>query len=231
MSNTKKFEYDYWRPAVTVDNVVLSFDGNQLRMLLIRRGKDPYKDLWAFPGGFMDEHETLEEAAQRELKEETGLKAKPFIQIGTFSQLDRDPRGRTITTAFLTIVRPKNVNVKGNDDAAEACWFPVHNMPMLAFDHEEIFQKAKFILNVLFITTPVPFLLMNDTFTLPEMQRLFSEVYEREFDRRNFQKKFIASGMLSPVANDNQERSNAPVYYRFNQGGFYDYQKKKFHIS
>lgn len=216
---------------MTVDNVVLNFDGNQLRMLLIRRKNEPFKDQWAFPGGFLDEEETLEEAAQRELKEETGINKKPFIQLGTFSRVDRDPRGRTITTAFLTMTRPNESLVKAQDDAAEACWFPVHNMPVLAFDHEEIFRKTQLILRVLFVTTPVPFLLMNDLFTLPEMQRLYSEVFELEFDRRNFQKKFIASGILSPVANDNKERSNAPVYYRFNQGGFYTYQKKKFHIG
>lgn len=231
MSDQKKFEYDYWRPAVTVDNVVLNFDCNHLRMLLIRRKNEPFKDQWAFPGGFLDEQESLEEAAQRELKEEAGINKAPFIQVGTFSRPDRDPRGRTITTAFLTITRPNENAISAQDDAAEACWFPVHNMPALAFDHEEIFQKAKLILKILFNLSPVPFMLMNDLFTLPEMQRLYSEVYEHDFDRRNFQKKFISSGMLSPVASDSQERSNSPVYYRFNQGGFYAYQKKKFHIG
>ncbi|MCR4964476.1 MAG: NUDIX hydrolase [Bacteroidales bacterium] len=231
MDNKKKYEYDYWRPAMTVDNVVLNFDGNQLRMLLIRRGDEPFKDQWAFPGGFLEENETLEEAAQRELKEETGINKAPFIQIGTFSRLDRDPRGRTISTAFLTLTKPSENILKAQDDAAEACWFPVHNMPALAFDHEDILRKAKFILQVLFHTTPVPYQLMNNIFTLPEMQRLFSDVFEHEFDRRNFQKKFISSGILSPVANDNKERPNAPIYYRFNNGGFYTYQKKKFNIG
>ncbi|MBO4488494.1 MAG: NUDIX hydrolase [Bacteroidales bacterium] len=231
MTENKKYEYDYWRPAVTVDNVVLNFDGTHLRMLLIRRKNEPYKDQWAFPGGFLDEDESLEEAAQRELKEETGVNKKPFIQIGSFSRVDRDPRGRTITTAFLTLTRSNETKIKAQDDAKEVSWFPVHNMPALAFDHEEIFQKAKLILKILFNLSPIPFLLMNDLFTLPEMQRLYAEVYEHDFDRRNFQKKFISSGMLAPVAHDSKERGNAPTFYRFNQGGFYAYQKKKFHIG
>ena len=88
------YTYDYWRPAVTADIVVFSFDGTNLNVLLIKRGNEPYKGQWAFPGGFLDEDETLEEAARRELKEETGLTPKHFYEVGSFSDLDRDPRVR-----------------------------------------------------------------------------------------------------------------------------------------
>ncbi len=232
MAVKKKYEFDYWRPAVTVDNVVLNFDGSQLRMLLVLRGKEPFKGVWAFPGGFLEEHETLEEAARRELLEETGINKAPFMQIGTFSALDRDPRGRTISTVFLTLLRPNQHKIQAADDADEACWFPIHHMPALAFDHEAIYQKVKFQLRLICLTTPVPFMLMKDIFTLPEMQRLYSEIFEQEFDRRNFQKRFISSGMLQQVAdNKKEQRANAPIYYRFSQAGFCNFLAKRYHVN
>ena len=134
------YTYDYWRPAVTADIVVFSFDGTNLNVLLIKRGNEPYKGQWAFPGGFLDEDETLEEAARRELKEETGLTPKHFYEVGSFSDLDRDPRGRTVTVAFLAVI--PMAEARGGDDAADAQWFPLNALPPLAFDHEEIMQRA-----------------------------------------------------------------------------------------
>lgn len=132
--------YEYPRPAVTADVVVITRDEEPM-VLLIQRGKDPYKGCWAFPGGFMDMDETTEECAIRELREETGLTLKLSGQIGTYSKVDRDPRGRTITVAyFATVNHP--VAVTGLDDAAQAKWFPVKDLPPLAFDHDEIMKDA-----------------------------------------------------------------------------------------
>ncbi len=222
------YQYDYWRPAVTVDNVVFAFDGTQLSILLIRRGNEPYKGCWAFPGGFLDEDETLEEAARRELKEETGLTTKYMTEIGTFSDLNRDPRGRTISTAFASAIHPSQIHAVAGDDAAEVRWFPINEMPQLAFDHEKIYRKARLMLRLGFMTSPVAFVLLNDTFTLPEMQRLYSAVFDREFDRRNFQKRFLASGILSTVApQDGKKRTpHSPIYYRFNEAGYAQFREK-----
>ena len=139
------YTYDYWRPAVTADIVVFSFDGTNLNVLLIKRGNEPYKGQWAFPGGFLEPDETLEEAARRELKEETGLTPKHFYEVGSFSDLDRDPRGRTISVGFASVVRPSQIKAVAGDDAKEARWFNVHEMPRLAFDHEKmalLFESA-----------------------------------------------------------------------------------------
>ena len=111
------------------------------QVLLIERGADPYKGCWAFPGGFMNMDETTEQCAIRELEEETGIKVSDLHQIGAYSKVDRDPRGRTITVAYLAIV-DEPIAVTGQDDAAKAQWFPIDNLPPLAFDHEEIMQDA-----------------------------------------------------------------------------------------
>lgn len=228
MEKKDEYTYKYWRPAVTVDNVVFSFDGTRLNTLLIKRKNDPFKDFWAFPGGFLDEKETVEDAARRELKEETGLAPKYFSEVGSFSGLDRDPRGRTISIAFASVVRPTQVDVKAADDAAEARWFPANELPQLAFDHEQIYRKALWKLRVGFFNAPIAFVLLNDIFTLPEMQRLYSDVYCRTFDRRNFQKKFLSAGILTQVAQDKEEKKNAhaPILYRFNEGAYLQFREK-----
>ena len=135
------FVYDYPRPAVTADCVVIAKE-NEPKVLLIRRGNEPFKGCWAFPGGFMNMDETAEQCAVRELKEETGLKVTEIKQIGAYSKVDRDPRGRTVTVAYLVVI-DKTEAVKGGDDAAKAQWFPISGLPKLAFDHEEIMKDAK----------------------------------------------------------------------------------------
>ena len=135
------YTYEYPRPAVTADCVVITKE-NEPQVLLIQRGNEPFKGCWAFPGGFMNMDETTEQCAVRELEEETGLKVTEIKQIGAYSRVDRDPRGRTITVAYLAII-DKVENVKGLDDAAKAQWFPLSDLPKLAFDHEKIMKDAK----------------------------------------------------------------------------------------
>lgn len=229
MENTDNYCYKYWRPAVTVDNVVFAFDGKHLNTLLIRRKNEPFKGHWAFPGGFIEEHETLQEAALRELKEETGLVPLKTAEVGEFSDVDRDPRGRTISIAFASVIRPKQMNqIKAGDDAKEARWFSVTEMPSLAFDHEQIFRKAMWALRIGTVHAPIPFILMDDIFTLPELQRLYTDICGHEFDRRNFQKKFLSSSILSPVSQeDNVERgTHAANQYRFNEAGYINFRNK-----
>ena len=135
-----EYTYKYPRPAVTADCVVITKE-TEPKVLLIQRGIDPYKGCWAFPGGFMNMDETTEECAIRELEEETGLKLSTIHQIGAYSKVDRDPRGRTITVAYLAIIDAP-VEVVGQDDAAKAEWFPLSDLPHLAFDHYDIMQDA-----------------------------------------------------------------------------------------
>lgn len=134
------YTYEYPRPAVTADCIVMTRD-DEPKVLLIERGHEPFKGCWALPGGFMNMDETTEQCAIRELEEETGLKVNEIKQIGAYSKVDRDPRGRTITVAYLALV-DKPLPVRGQDDAAKAQWFSIKNLPKLAFDHEEILRDA-----------------------------------------------------------------------------------------
>lgn len=134
------YTYKYPRPAVTADCVVIAGNGEK-KVLVIQRGEEPYKGCWALPGGFMNMDETTEQCAIRELEEETGLKVNEIRQIGAYSKVDRDPRGRTITVAYLAIVDAP-VAVEGQDDAAKAEWFPLKVLPPLAFDHADIIRDA-----------------------------------------------------------------------------------------
>ena len=135
------YTYKYPRPAVTADSIVITKEAEP-KVLLIQRGNPPFKGAWAFPGGFMDMDETTEQCAIRELEEETGLRVSELHQIGAYSKVDRDPRGRTITVAYLAIV-DEPIAVTGQDDAAKAQWFPIDALPQLAFDHEDIMRDAR----------------------------------------------------------------------------------------
>ena len=134
------YTYKYPRPAVTADMIVLT-DESVPKILLIQRGNEPFKGCWAFPGGFMNMDETTEQCARRELKEETGLEIGEIKQVGAYSAVDRDPRGRTVTVAYITHI-PQILPVTGLDDAAEAKWWPIDALPPLAFDHAQILHDA-----------------------------------------------------------------------------------------
>lgn len=136
----KKYCYKYPHPAVTTDCVIFGLDGKALKVLLIKRGGNPFKGFWAFPGGFLNPDESAEEGALRELKEETGLEKAYIEQFHTFSNPDRDPRERVISIAFISLIKIQEV--KGGDDAADAKWYPIDALPLLAFDHEEMFRMA-----------------------------------------------------------------------------------------
>ncbi len=136
------FTYDYPRPMVTVDAAVFRKNEGKTEILLIRRGHYPFEGMWALPGGFLDMDETLEEAILRELEEETGLKGVSLQQLHTFSEINRDPRGRTISVTFYGVAIDIGTKVKGGDDAEEARWFSVDDLPELAFDHIESITMA-----------------------------------------------------------------------------------------
>lgn len=135
--------YEYPRPALTVDCVIFGKEENEeLKVLLIRRGKEPFQGQWAFPGGFVNENETVENAAQRELVEETHFNSEQLQQFGVFSEPGRDPRGWVVSVAFCTIVNVKDTSIQADDDAADAQWVPLTQIREMAFDHKKILEKA-----------------------------------------------------------------------------------------
>ena len=136
------YTYEYPHPSVTTDCVVFAFDGKSLNLLLINRGVEPYKGSWALPGGFIHMDETAEDGALRELKEETGVEDIYLEQFHTFTTVDRDPRERVMTIAFLAFIRQDDYSVVAGDDAAKAQWFSLSDLPELAFDHEDIIRDT-----------------------------------------------------------------------------------------
>ena len=226
----KKYCYEYPRPALTTDCVIFGFDGHQLKVLLIKRGIAPFKDHWAFPGGFLRMDETLEEGALRELNEETGLKAARIEQLKAFSAVDRDERGRVITVAFYALV--KTTEVVGGDDAAEAKWWSLSEIPMLAFDHSQILREAEKRLREVIHFQPVGFDLLPEVFTMPELQTLYEAILDVKFDRRNFARKMLTLELLD-MADPQQERNGTrtPVRYRFNEQKYTEMKQRGFRLE
>ncbi|HDJ33016.1 MAG TPA: NUDIX hydrolase [Bacteroidetes bacterium] len=136
------YTYPYPMPSVTADCVVFRRSPENTEVLLIRRGKPPFRGMWALPGGFMEMDETLETTARRELEEETGIRTDRLQLIGVYDQPDRDPRGRTISAAFLAENEPGSAKESAGSDAEAARWFNVKNLPELAFDHRLIIEDA-----------------------------------------------------------------------------------------
>ena len=196
------YQYRYEHMAVTTDCVIFTYEDRHLKVLLVRRGGEPFKGYWAFPGGFLQNNETAKEGALRELREETGLVASAIGELGVFSDPDRDPRERCITIAYYALVKPSEVI--GGDDADEAAWFPTDALPELAFDHKKIFEAAMERLRRDIHFEPVGFDLLDEEFTIPDLQRLYEIILGTKFDRRNFQRKVLASGILEEVPRDEE---------------------------
>ena len=189
------WHYRYEHMAVTTDCVIFTYEDWKLKVLLVRRGGEPFLGQWAFPGGFLRNDETAEQGALRELLEETSLTpSSPIVEFGVFTDPDRDPRERVITIAWYALVKPSEV--EGGDDAAEAAWFPIDELPQLAFDHKKIFDAAMDRLRRDIHFKPVGFDLLDEEFTIPDLQRLYETILGVTFDRRNFQRKLISSGIL-----------------------------------
>ncbi len=191
--------YEYPRPAVTADNVIFGFDGDRLQILLVERGLEPYKGCWALPGGFMRINETIDQCARRELKEETNVSDVYLEQFHVFSNPGRDPRGRVMTVAYIALVRPSDHAVIGGDDASNAMWFDADMLPPLAFDHLQIVDMARQRLKELLKTRPVAFRLLDEIFTVDELRRVYEVISGNTFDRRNFHRKLMQTGVISDV--------------------------------
>ena len=224
---TKKYSYDYPHPAVTTDCVIFGFDGSDLKVLLIERGIEPFKGKWALPGGFLKMDETAHEGALRELEEETGMNNAYIRQFHTFTEPGRDPRERVITIAHYALVRLQEV--KGGDDAAQARWFTMDEIPPLAFDHNRILRMAQIMLRGRIHFEPVGCELLPETFTMKQLQNLYEAILDVHFDRRNFAKKMFHLGLLiqtedmvrtSPKRESQLLRFNKEKYDELKQKGF-----------
>lgn len=224
------YTYEYPRPALTVDCVVFGAADDGLKLLLIERAVEPFKGRYALPGGFVDMDETTEEAARRELEEETGLKASFLEQLYTFSRVDRDPRERVVSVAYFALVRPSAV--VGGDDAASAQWVDADELPPLAFDHDEIVQVALERLRAKIRYQPIGFELLPPKFTLGQLQRLYEDILGRALDKRNFRKAILRMGVLDELDEVEEGVSHRPPrLYRFNKAAYKRLAKQGFNFE
>ena len=188
--------YEYPRPALTVDCVVFGFDEGDLKVVLIRRDLEPFRGKWALPGGFVAMDETLEEAARRELQEETGIEKLYLEQLYTFGDLDRDPRGRVVSVAYYALVKLTDQRIRAATDASDAAWFTVSEVRSLAFDHTHILDVALARLKAKVRYQPIGFELLPKRFKLSQLQHLYEVILETPLDKRNFRKKILSTDLL-----------------------------------
>ena len=226
------YSYQYPRPALTVDCVVFGFDEGELKALLIERGLEPFKGRWALPGGFVRVDETMEEAARRELVEETGLKDVFLEQLFTFGKVERDPRERVVSVAYYALVKLSDHRARAATDAANAQWFPVSKLPKPAFDHADILRTALARLQGKVRYQPIGFELLPENFTLSQLQHLYEAVLETRLDKRNFRKKVLGFGLLVPVKEGKLLGRHRPAQlFRFDVEKYEKLRKRGFHFE
>jgi len=215
-----------------VDCVVFGFDDGELKVLLIRRGLPPFKGKWALPGGFVRVEETVDEAARRELVEETGLKNVFLEQLYTFGEVDRDPRERVVSVAYYALVQLAEHPATGASDASDAAWFPAARPPALAFDHAEILKTASQRLRGKVRYEPIGFELLPEKFTLSQLQHLYEAVLQTEVDKRNFRKKILGMGLLVPLKERARSGAHRPAQlFRFDTRKYTALKKRGFHFE
>jgi 8-oxo-dGTP diphosphatase len=183
---------------VTVDIVIFTIQSSTLKVLLVKRRIPPFAGQFAIPGGFIHEDENLEQAALRELKEETGVADLYLEQLYSFGDVDRDPRGRVITVAYFALISADR-QLKAGSDAAEAKWWTMDDLPPLAFDHAKILNYALERLRNKLEYTTVGFQLLPEKFTLTELQEVYEAILGKKLDKRNFRRKMSLLKILKPT--------------------------------
>ena len=205
------YEYEYPHPAVTVDVVIFTVRNDELKVLLIKRALEPFSGRWALPGGFIEMDESLEDAAKRELLEETGVDAAYLEQLYTFGTPDRDPRERVISVAYYALMPSDALEIKAASDAEGVGWFRIDELPELAFDHQEILGMALERLASKLDYSTIAFQLMPEEFTMPELRHLYELITREEIDARNFAKRIFALDVIEPTGRDRREGAHRPA--------------------
>lgn len=216
-----KFSYEFARPALTVDCVVFGLDDDGLKILLIERALAPFKGRWALPGGFVRVDESVDDAARRELSEETGLEKVFLEQLYTFGTPGRDPRERVVTVAYFALVRLSDHRVHAATDARQALWFELDDLPKLAFDHDQILEMAHDRLRSKVRFQPIGFELLPGKFTLRQLQAMYEIILDRDLDKRNFRKKILGMNILVELDEVEADVAHrAARLYRFDKAGY-----------
>jgi 8-oxo-dGTP diphosphatase len=209
------------RLLLAVDCIIFGFDGVELKILLIKRGFNPEKDNWSLMGGFIQTHESIDQAANRILKELTGIEGVYLEQLYTFGDPNRDPIEHTASVCHFALVDIHKYEAQLNNDY-HAEWFPLKKFPKLIFDHNEMVEMAAKRLRYKAAFHPILFELLPDRFTLPQLQILYENVYNTTIDKRNFSKRVLATGLLIKLAEkDKGSSKRGAFYYRLDTQNYY----------
>jgi 8-oxo-dGTP diphosphatase len=208
---------DYPRPSVTADVIIFTLRDDDLNVLLIRRKLAPFQGMWAIPGGFVNIDESLESAALRELEEETGVCDVYLEQLYTFGDLGRDPRGRVITVAYFALIPAPIIDPRAGDDASEARWWSMYDLPPLAFDHADILAYALQRLRYKLEYAAVGFELLPETFTLSDLQAAYEVILGEELDKRNFRRKILSADVIEETGGYRTGEGRPARLYRFRE--------------
>jgi len=205
--------HKFKKPSVTADIVIFTIKDNDLKVLLVKRGLQPFKDKWALPGGFVRIDESPEDAAKRELEEETGVKNVYLEQLYTFGDPKRDPRGRVITVAYMALINSYKIALRPTTDVSDAQWVSVSKILSLAFDHKKILDYSLKRLKWKFEYTTVAFAMLPKEFTLSQLKNLYDVVFNKKFDKRNFSKKLISLNILKEKGIKKDVSYRPPMLY------------------
>lgn len=212
---------------LSVDAVVFGYEEGNISVLLIKRKYEPFKGKWAIPGGFVENDESLEDAVERELFEETGIKINYLEQLYTFGKPNRDPRGRVVTIAFFALVRPNAFKIFASTDAEQVQWFNISELPELSFDHKEILKTAIERLQGKITYEPIGFELLDKKFPFSDLEKLYTTLLGRAIDRRNFRKKIIGLNVLDELDEKVSKGSGRPAnLFQFNQQRYFQLKKE-----
>lgn len=210
-----------FKAAFTVDNVIFGFDEGDLKVLLIKRGRNPFPDQWALPGHFVNEKEDIAAAAARILNELTGLKDVFLEQVGAFGKVDRHPDGRVITLAYFSLIKISKYKVMPSSFAKEVKWHSINELGALAFDHKEILEIAFQKLRLMVKIRPIGFELLPRKFTLTQLQHLYEAILDTDedgLDKRNFRKKILSMKLLIELDEMQEGVAHRPArLYRFDR--------------
>lgn len=210
---------DFFKSAFSIDSVIFGFETDQLKVLLIKRGQDPYLGYHALPGDLVYPSEDLDFAAKRILKELTNLSNVYLEQVKSFGAVDRHPLGRVITIAYYSLVKISDFQVDASAWASDAEWFPINDLPPLAFDHKQIFDACKERLKLDVQRLPIAFSLLPQKFTLTQLQELYESLLEKQLDIRNFRKKVLAIDLIQELDERQKGVAHRPAkLYRFDYG-------------
>lgn len=208
------------QPGVTVDLVVFTVNMEMLKVLLVKRAEEPFSGLWSLPGGFLKSGESLEDAAQRVLRDKTGVQEVYLEQLYTFGRPDRDPRSRVITVSYFALIPWEHLKRPASEKVSNLDWFSVDEPPVLAFDHKEILSYAVERLRAKAGYSNIVYGLLPTRFRLSELQKIYEIILDEELDKRNFRKKMLATDLLNETGQMDLAGAHRPAM-------LYQFKKKK----